>query len=373
MERALELALSVRGTTSPNPNVGAVVVREGRIVGEGATQPPGGPHAEVVALRQAGEQARGSTLYVTLEPCCFTGRTPPCTDAILAAGIAEVHCALIDPDARCRGRGVQQLREAGVRVVVGEGEAAARRALGGYIKHRLTALPLVTAKFAASLDGKIAARSGDSRWISGEATREYTHRQRALTDAILVGGHTVLVDDPQMTARPGGSAEGVRQPLRVVVDSSGRIPQQAKVLHGPGKTVIVTTEQSPRSWRAMMTLEGAEVLVLPSRQGHVDLEELLAVLGERGIVNLLVEGGGRVLGSLFDLELVDHVQAIIAPLIIGGVDAPTAVEGEGVEQMAHATRLINVTVQQIGEDIIVEGDVPGRGPDDWEIVPAVPL
>ena len=217
MSRALELSASVRGTTSPNPNVGAVLVRDGRTVGEGATQPPGGLHAEAVALQQAGEQARGATLYVTLEPHCFQGRQPPCTDALIAAGVVEAHVALIDPDVHCRGRGVAQLRAAGIPVTLGEGELQARRLLDGYIKHRLTGLPLVTAKFAASLDGKIAARSGDSRWISGESTREYTHRQRALADAILVGGHTVVVDDPQLTARPGGSSEGVRQPMRVEI------------------------------------------------------------------------------------------------------------------------------------------------------------
>jgi len=370
MARALELAAGVYGSTSPNPGVGAVIVRDGRITGEGATQPPGGPHAEAEALRKAGEAARGATLYVTLEPHCFTGRTPPCSDAVIAAGIAEVHVALIDPDERVRGRGVAQLRAAGIKVSIGDGEAGSRRLLEGYIKHRLTGIPLVKAKFAASLDGKIAARTGDSRWVSGGDTRDFTHQERSLVDAILVGGRTVLVDDPQMTARPGGSAEGVRQPLRVVVDSSGRIPEQARILSAPGKVLLATTERAPRAWRAMMAIEGAEVLVLPEHMGHVDLEELLAALGERGILTLLVEGGGAVLGSMFDLELVDKVQAIIAPIIVGGADAPTAVEGEGVEQMAHATRLTGVTVQQIGQDIIVQGYVPGRAPDDWEIVPA---
>lgn len=373
MTRALALAAGVRGTTSPNPNVGAVVVRDGRVVGEGATQPPGGAHAEIAALRNAGEAARGATLYATLEPCTVSGRTPPCADAVVEAGIAAVYCSLIDPDDRVRGRGVAQLRAAGITVVVGDGEAESRRLLDGYIKHRLTGLPLVTAKFAASLDGKIAARTGDSRWVSGEATRQYTHRQRSLTDAILVGGRTVLIDDPQMTARPDGPPAAVRQPLRVVVDSSGRIPEQARILHTPGPVVIATTDQAPRNWRAMMQIEGAEVLVLPRRQGHVDLEELIDALGQRGILTLLVEGGGRVLGSMFDLEMIDRVQAIIAPIIVGGEDAPTAVEGEGVEQMAHATRLADVTVQQIGGDIIIEGHVPGRGPGDWVITPAVPV
>jgi diaminohydroxyphosphoribosylaminopyrimidine deaminase/5-amino-6-(5-phosphoribosylamino)uracil reductase len=373
MARALDLARSVYGTTSPNPCVGAVVVKEGRIVGEGATQPPGGLHAEVVALREAGDAARGATLYVTLEPCSFTGRTPPCVDAVREAGIAEVHCAVIDPDEHVRGRGLAALHEAGVRISLGDGELESRRLIEGFIKHRLTGIPLVTAKFAASLDGKIAAKSGDSRWVSGEDTRGVTHRERALTDAILVGGRTVLIDDPQMTARPEGTAEGVHQPLRVVVDSSGRIPEQARILAAPGRVLIATTERAPRAWRAMMAIEGAEVLVLPERQGHVDLEELLVALGERDVLTLLVEGGGAVLGSMFDLDLVDKVQAIIAPIIVGGADAPTAVEGEGVEQMAHATRLTGVNVRQVGQDIVIQGYVPGRSPEDWKIEPAVSI
>jgi diaminohydroxyphosphoribosylaminopyrimidine deaminase/5-amino-6-(5-phosphoribosylamino)uracil reductase len=367
MARALDLAASVYGSTSPNPSVGAVVVRDGRVVGQGATQPPGGPHAEVVALRQAGAAVRGATVYVTLEPCCVSGRTPPCSKALIEAGVAEVRCAVIDPDERVRGRGLAQLREAGIGVQVGDGAAGSRRLLEGYIKHRLTGLPLVIAKFAASLDGKIAARSGDSRWVSGEESREFTHRHRSLVDAILVGGRTVVIDDPQMTARPGGSDEGVRQPLRVVVDSSGRVPEEARILHVPGRVLIATTERAPIKWRNQMKLEGAEVLVLPERQGHVDLEELLPLLGARDVLTLLVEGGGAVLGSLFDLSLVDRVLAVLAPIIVGGAEAPTAVEGEGVEQMAHATRLVDVTVERTGQDIVVQGHVPGRRPDDWQI------
>jgi diaminohydroxyphosphoribosylaminopyrimidine deaminase/5-amino-6-(5-phosphoribosylamino)uracil reductase len=373
MARALQLATLSYGTTSPNPSVGAIVVRNGEIVGQGRTQPPGEAHAEVMALRDAGEAARGATMYVTLEPCSIQGRTPPCSTALIDAGVEAVVCSLMDPDERVRGRGIDQLRRAGVRVTTGDGEPESRRLLEGFIKQRLTGLPLVTAKFAASLDGKIAARTGDSRWVSGEETREFTHRERSQVDAILVGGRTVLIDDPQMTARPAGTTEGVRQPLRVVVDSSGRVPEQAHILHQPGKVVIATTARAPRAWRAMMEIEGAEVLVLPERQGHVDLEELVAALGRRDILTLLVEGGGRVLGSMFDLSLINRVQAIIAPIIVGGVDAPTAVEGEGVEQMAHATRLADVTVTRVGQDIIIQGHVPGRGPDDWLIEPAVPI
>lgn len=369
MARAIELATAVLGATSPNPSVGAVIVRDGRIVGAGATAPPGGPHAEVVALQQAGVAARGAMLFVSLEPCSITGRTGPCVDELINAGLAEVHCALIDPDVRVRGRGVAKLTQAGVRVSVGDGEAASRRVLEGFIKQRLTGKPLVIAKFAASLDGKIAARSGDSRWLSGAETREWTHRGRSLVDAILVGGRTVLIDDPQLTARPGGSSVGVPQPIRVVVDSSGRITERARILHEHGRVIIATTERAPSAWRAKMRMEGAEVLVLPERQGHVDLAELVEALGRLDVLTLLVEGGGAVLGSMFDQKLVDKVQAIIAPVIVGGVDAPTAVEGQGVERMAHATRLTGVTLLQSGQDIIVQGYVPGRAPDDWVIEP----
>ena len=362
MQRALSLAREALGTTSPNPAVGAVLVKDGRVVGEGNTQPPGGPHAEVVAIRQAGDAARDSTLYVTLEPCRHQGRTPPCTRAIVAAGIREVHLSHLDPDPQVSGRGAEALRKAGIAVHVGEGEQEARRLNEAYIKHRLTGLPFVIAKFAVSLDGKIAARSGDSRWVSGPESREWAHRQRTKIDAIIVGVRTVLIDDPQLSARPEGATDGAHQPLRIVADSSGRTPLSARVSTGPGKALLVTTAASESGWRKQMAGAGAEVLVLPDYRGRVDVLELLRSLGQRPILSLLVEGGGELLGSFFDRGLVDKVQAIVAPMIIGGKRAPTAVAGRGARRMDDALRLHEVSVERLGSDLLVSGYVRAREP-----------
>jgi diaminohydroxyphosphoribosylaminopyrimidine deaminase/5-amino-6-(5-phosphoribosylamino)uracil reductase len=373
IERALSLARQALGTASPNPAVGAVLVKDGRIVGEGFTQPPGGPHAEVVAIGRAGEAARGATLYVTLEPCCHHGRTPPCTEAVLAAGVREVHLSHLDPDSHVNGRGRAELESAGVAVFVGEGEEEARRINEAYLKHRTTGLPFVIAKFAASLDGKIAAASGDSRWVSGPESRRWSHRQRTLVDAIIVGVRTVLVDNPELTARPepgegARQADGEpRQPLRLVADSRGRTPASARILQGTGRTLVATTEASSEVWRRQMRDAGAEVVVLPARRaagpasgGRVDLVELLRYLGGRDVLSLLVEGGGELLGGFFDLGLVDKVQAIIAPIIIGGQEATAAVAGRGTRRMADALRLRDVTIERLGEDVLVTG-YTGRG------------
>ncbi len=354
MRLALREARKALGRTSPNPWVGAVVVRHGQVVGRGHTRPPPGPHAEAVALAQAGEEARGAELYVTLEPCAHHGRTPPCTEAIVRAGIARVHVALLDPDPQVNGRGVEALRRAGIEVTVGEGEEEAERLLEAYLKHRRTGLPFVVAKFACSLDGRIGAASGDSRWVSGPQSRAWAHRLRTQVDAIVVGSQTVLVDDPQLTARPGGRL-APRQPLRVVVDSRGRTPPTAQVL-GPGApTLVATTEVSPPAWREAIGAAGAEVAVLPPREGRVDLQALLALLGGRGILTLLVEGGGVLLGSFFDQGLVDKVHVVIAPVVIGARQAPLAVVGRGAVRMAEAVRLRWVTVRRLGEDVLVTG------------------
>lgn len=360
MQRALELADGVLGTTSPNPSVGCVLVRDGRIVGEGATQPPGQAHAEVVALRQAGDAARGSTAYVTLEPCPHTGRTGPCTQALLEAGVAAVHVALLDPDPHVAGTGVERLRSTGVEVTLGDGEAESRRLLEAYLKHRATGLPFVIAKFAATLDGKIAASSGDSRWVAGDQARAWAHEQRMRIDAIMCGVNNVLLDDPQLTARPGGvTAE--RQPLRIVADSRGRTPLDARVLGPGGRTLVATTGASPEEWRASVRASGADVCVLPADDdGRVDVRALLRLLGERGVLSLLVEGGGVLHASLFAARLVDKVHAVMAPKIVGGSLYP-AVAGKGVAHMADAIVLRDVDVQRLGDDVLITGYVPDAG------------
>ena len=358
MDRALSLAKLALVHASPNPSVGAVIVKDGVIVGEGYTQPPGSSHAEVVALQQAGEKARGATMYVTLEPCCHHGRTPPCTKAIIEAGIAEVHLSIIDPNLQVCGRGKAELEAAGIKTHVGEHEEAAQELNEAYIKFVATGLPFVLAKFAMSLDGKIATKTGDSKWISGEQSRRYVHSLRSQVGAIMVGVDTIIKDDPQLTARAGlegGQLE--KQPLRVVVDSTGRTPPSARVLHLPGKTLIATTKEMEPAKAKVLAQAGAEILKLPSKGGLVDLQELLQVLGKRQVISLMVEGGAAVFGSLFEQGLVDKVLAFIAPIIIGGEQAKNPVEGKGVERLSQATNLTGMKVVKVGSDVLVSGYV----------------
>jgi diaminohydroxyphosphoribosylaminopyrimidine deaminase / 5-amino-6-(5-phosphoribosylamino)uracil reductase len=356
MLRALALADAVVGSTSPNPSVGCILVRDGAIVGEGSTQPPGGPHAEAVALRNAGGAARGATAFVTLEPHAHQGRTPPCTDALIAAGVVRVVASLIDPNPKVSGRGIEALRTAGLAVELGDGEAESTKLLEAYTKHCSTGLPFVIAKFAATLDGKIAAASGDSRWVADEDARAWAHAFRTRIDAIMCGINNVLLDDPELTARPGG-VRAERQPLRIVADSRGRTPLEAKVLGPGGKTLIATTDASGADWRASVEATGGEVCVLPADSGgHVDLRALLSLLGERGVLSLLVEGGGVLHGGFFDAKLVDKVHAIIAPKIIGGSVYP-AVAGTGVARMADAMTLRDIDVIRLGTDVAFVGYV----------------
>ncbi|MCH7618028.1 MAG: bifunctional diaminohydroxyphosphoribosylaminopyrimidine deaminase/5-amino-6-(5-phosphoribosylamino)uracil reductase RibD [Chloroflexi bacterium] len=370
MARALDLAREVQGHTSPNPAVGAVLVKDGRVVGEGRYEGSGTPHAEVAAIAAAGAAAHGATMYVTLEPCCHSGRTPPCTDAMLAAGVAEVRFAHIDPDSRVAGRGQAQLEAAGVRVLVGEGVDEARRINEAYLKHRATGRPFVIAKFAASLDGKIAATSGDSRWVSGPETLAWSQGLRRRIDAIAVGVSTVLIDNPQLTARVGDPSDGgetrlaERQPLRVVLDSHGRTPRDAKVLGCAGtggRALIATTDMSPEQWRGEMAAAGVNVAVLPADEAsRVSLPALLDLLGRSDVLTLLVEGGGVLHGSFFDAGLVDKVHAVVAPMIIGGRGAPVAVAGQGAARMADALRLRETMVEQLGDDLLVTGYTSDR-------------
>ena len=358
MEQALSLARLALGQASPNPAVGAVVVKDDEIAGQGYTQPPGCPHAEVVALTQAGERGRGSVMYVTLEPCCHYGRTPPCIQAIITAGIGEVHLAMLDPNPLVSGRGKEELEKEGIRTYVGEHDAEAREINEAYIKFITTGMPFVTAKFAVSLDGKIATRSGDSKWISGEMARKQVHRLRYTADAIMAGVNTVLADDPHLTTRCGGKGGTVRkQPLRVIVDGKGHTPLTAQVFNEPGSTLVALGRMVKAEEKTAFAQVGAELLELPSAEGLVDLKKLLKALGEREIASVLVEGGGILLGSLFDGGLVDKVIAFIAPIIIGGEEARTAVGGIGVDKVVDSIKLKRVSVEKLGEDIMVSGYV----------------
>jgi diaminohydroxyphosphoribosylaminopyrimidine deaminase/5-amino-6-(5-phosphoribosylamino)uracil reductase len=363
MEQALSLARLALGQASPNPAVGAVVVRDDDVVGQGYTQPPGSDHAEVVALRQAGEQARGAAMYVTLEPCCQYGRTPPCTRAIIAAGIAEVHMATIDPNPAVSGRGKNELQKEGIKLYAGEHEAESREVNEAYAKFITTGMPFVTAKFAVSLDGKIATRSGDSRWISGSEARKYVHTLRYTADAIMAGVNTVVADDPHLTTRCSGGKGGTarKQPLRVIVDSQGRTPLTSRIFGEPGNTLLAVGKSVEAEEARAYAQAGAQLLELPSEEGRVDLQKLFKVLGQREITSVLVEGGEILLGSLFDCGLVDKVVAFIAPVIIGGKEAKTAVGGKGVDKVVDSLKLEHVSIGSLGEDVIVSGYIAKEG------------
>ena len=354
MRRALRLARRAKGTTNPNPAVGAVLVKDGEIVGEGHTRPSGQEHAEVVALRQARERAKDSILYVTLEPCSHHGRTPPCTDAIIDAGVREVRFATLDRNPQVAGSGRRALEGAGITVTAGDGEESAVRMNEAFFKWATTGLPYVTAKFAASLDGKIATRTGDSRWITSEAARRHTHRLRAISDAVMVGVGTVLADDPQLTARNRQDRPLRRQPLRIVVDSQGRTPTDARLFQEQGP-VLVAGAHVPQDRKEALERAGANVMELPAEDGSVDIKALLVLLGQREVTSVLVEGGSALLGSLFDQQLVDKVVAFIAPVIIGGTTATTAVGGEGVHTITQVLRLCDVHTTRLGTDLMVEG------------------
>ena len=361
MKQALALAKLALGQVSPNPAVGAVIVKDGEIVGQGYTQPPGGAHAEIMALRQAGEQASDGRMYVTLEPCCHFGRTPPCTRSIIAAGIAEVHMAMIDPNPIVAGRGEEELQKEGIRTSVGQHEAEARTINEAYIKHIRTGLPFVTVKFAASLDGKIATRAGDSRWITGNEARKYVQYLRYTADVIMAGANTILVDDPYLTCRYGETGGAVKkQPLRVIVDGLGRVPPTARVFHEPGKVAVAVGPAAPTEAKEALRKAGAEVLETPGGDGLIDIASLLETLGKRQVTSILAEGGGVLLGSLFDAGLVDKVVVFLAPMIIGGAGARPAIAGNGVERIADAIRLERVTVERFADDLMVVGYVPGH-------------
>ncbi len=353
MEFALELAARARGRTSPNPMVGAVVVKEGKIIGSGYHLKAGTPHAEIHALNEAGEDARGADLYVTLEPCCHHGRTGPCTTAIINAGVARVVTAMTDPNQLVAGEGIRQLMAAGIEVSLGLMEEEAVELNEVFIKHITTGRPFVIAKAALSIDGKIATRSGKSQWITGEKARAYGHQLRDWYDAIIVGIGTVLADDPSLTARlPAGG----RDPVRIVLDSRASIPLKARVLtqQSEAPTLIAATCGAPPEKVAALRQAGIEVLIV-NEGPRVDLGELMKILGRRGITSVMIEGGAGVHGSAFTAQIVDKVAWFIAPKIIGGQDAPGPVGGLGVDNPSEAAELERVVVRRLGSDLLVEG------------------
>jgi diaminohydroxyphosphoribosylaminopyrimidine deaminase / 5-amino-6-(5-phosphoribosylamino)uracil reductase len=349
MQRALELVERGRGFVEPNPLVGAVIVRDDQVVGEGWHERFGGAHAEVVALSAAGEAARGATLYVTLEPCCHHGKTPPCTDAILRAGISRVVFAMTDPFPEVAGQGASCLRAAGIEVEAGLGEHEARRLNASYLKLTTTGRPYVHAKWAMTLDGKICTRTGESKWISGEASRRRGHELRGRMDAIIVGIGTVLADDPLLTARPAGP----RIATRVVLDSHGRLPLSSQLVRTAREAPVLVVTAGADS--PQLVKQGCEVLPVPAGGNRPSVAALLTELGRRRLTNVLLEGGAEVLGSFLDAGEIDEVHIFIAPMILGGAEAKSPVAGRGIGRLVEAVSIGDWSVEQIDGDLLLHG------------------
>jgi len=355
IERTLKLASRARGMTSPNPMVGAVIVRDGRVVAENYHKRPGTPHAEALAIGMAGDNARASTLYVNLEPCCHTDkRTPPCTEAIIEAGIKRVVIAMKDPNPRVSGRGIQRLRDAGIEVISGILEEKARRLNEPYIKYITTKKPFVILKVAMTLDGKIATPEGESRWITGDRSRRMVHRLRSSVDAILTAIGTVKADDPELTAR----VRGGRHPVRIVIDPRLEIPLNAKILLTPPETIIVTRDREgmddPATDMKIKNLEKSGISIIFFKE-KLDLNWLMERLGEREITSVMIEGGSSLNAHALEDWIVDKAMFFIAPRIIGGRESFPAVGGSGFKRLEDAYRLREVKFRRVGDDLLVEG------------------
>ncbi len=356
MARAIELARRGEGSVEPNPMVGCVLVRDGNCLGEGWHRAYGGPHAEVEALRSCRVDPAGATLYVTLEPCCHHGQTPPCTDAILRAGIARVVVGQVDPFPAVAGRGIELLRQAGVAVDVGVLAEAAADLTAPFRMLVTHGRPWILAKWAMTLDGKIASRAGHSRWISNERSREATHRLRGRMDAILVGRHTAETDDPLLTARPAGP----RQATRIVVDTLAQLSPRSQLVQTARTTPVLLAigERADPERRRLLEEAGCELVVCPGADPAQRLEHLIFDLGRRRWTNLLVEGGGRLVGSLFDRHWIDEVHVFIAPKLVGGALAPGPVAGAGRAEIPPLASLVRPHVELLGEDVYISGRLP---------------
>ncbi|MFZ7125034.1 MAG: bifunctional diaminohydroxyphosphoribosylaminopyrimidine deaminase/5-amino-6-(5-phosphoribosylamino)uracil reductase RibD [Desulfobacterales bacterium] len=357
MRMALDLAARGAGATSPNPMVGAVVVKNGKVLGKGFHARAGSPHAEVLALGEAGDRARAADLYVTLEPCNHTGRTPPCTQAILRAGIRRVVSAMADPNPNVSGGGHRTLAENGIVVETGVCGDEARRLNEAFITFVRTGKPLVTLKMAATLDGRIATRTGDSKWVTGAASRRFVHRLRHEVDAILVGVGTVRIDDPRLTTRLDGQVGS--DPMRIILDTGLSIPEDARLLHqaSSARTLIVTGPEPPQAKRSRIEATGAEIMSVETDAQGIRLGLLMQRLGEIGITSLLIEGGSRVAASALSAGIVHRLFLFFAPKLLGGDDGAPLFKGKGAEWMRDALRVTEVKLHRLDEDILVEGRV----------------
>jgi diaminohydroxyphosphoribosylaminopyrimidine deaminase/5-amino-6-(5-phosphoribosylamino)uracil reductase len=354
MNLAIKLALKARGQTSPNPLVGALVVKDGRIVGKGFHEKAGLPHAEVIALEDAGKKASGSTLYVTLEPCTHFGRTPPCVDRIIKSQVKEVIVGMIDPNPKNNGKGIEILRKHNIRVEVGFLEDKLTKINEAFIKYITKRMPFITVKVAESLDGKIATRTGDSKWITSDKSRAFAHRIRKDFDAIMVGVNTVLRDNPRLDAW-----YSQKHPIKVVVDSQLSTPENANIFSGTSQVIIATLNVALGQLtenRENLTKK-ARVLEVKEMAGEINLKDMFKKLAQMGITSVIVEGGGTLIGSLFDQKLVDKVLFFISPKIIGGKEALTSVMGKGISRIDSAIKLKNIKIKRFGEDFLLEGYV----------------
>jgi diaminohydroxyphosphoribosylaminopyrimidine deaminase/5-amino-6-(5-phosphoribosylamino)uracil reductase len=352
MRRVLHLAEKGRGKTPPNPMVGAVLLKDSKVVGEGYHAKAGEDHAEIVALQQAGEEARGATLYLNLEPCAHFGKTPPCAPRVVERGVKRVVIGMEDPNPLVRGKGIDILRKAGLDVDVGVLEKQCRRLNEAFCKYISQKMPFVILKAAATLDGKIATRNGESKWISGEASRRLVHKLRNQVDGILVGIGTVLKDNPLLTTR----IRGGKDPYRIVLDSRLRIPGEAKVIGtAPSKAIIAATELASRERIEELERRGVRVIILNSKEEKVDLKSCLSKLGEMGITTLLVEGGSQVNGSFLDEGWIDKLILFLSPKIIGDQQAPGIFGGRGASDLREAVALREIRMRKVGEDIFLEG------------------
>jgi len=352
MRRALQLAARGRGRVSPNPMVGAVVVDDtGQVVGEGYHQHIGGTHAEGHALQNAGAQANGATLYCTLEPCTVNGRTPPCADAVAAAGIRRLVCALPDPDARVRGRGFDLLRQAGVEVEIGVGAEASAELIAAYLHHRRTGRALMTLKLGQTLDGRIATGAGVSRWITGEPARRHAHRWRSWVDGIMVGAGTVLADDPALTVRHVAG----RDPRPIIIDGRLRCSASARVFAGH-KPILVTSVSDCTATLEPFVARGVEIWACPAEDGVIDLRQIAARCGDAGMTQVIIEGGRTLAAAALAAGAIDDVMIYVSPRFLGG-DAMAAIGDLGVTKLEATPRLADVRTRRLGEDLLVTGKV----------------
>jgi len=360
MSRALDLAKKGEGFTSPNPTVGTVIIKNNRVLGQGYHKAAGLPHAEIEALAEAkkrGENVKGATMVVTLEPCCHFGKTPPCANTIIKAGIKKVVIGAVDPNCLVCGGGIIDLRKKGIEIITGVLEKRCAKLNEPFFHMMKTGKPLVVIKVACSLDGKIATHTGQSQWISGPQALKYAHRLRARYDGICVGLGTVLADDPSLTYRGPRKAA---QPLRIILDSLCRTPLSSKVVSGnlPGKTLIATTSKAPqRKMEALAKRPGVRVVVLPGVKGNIKLKGLVNHLSSLGLNSLLIEGGGTVLASALEEKIVDKARIIMAPIIIGGKSAPSVIGGKGFATLDKAARFKEIKVGRLGNDMLIKGYV----------------